>query len=70
MDIFEVGRGIRQSISQFPHLGIVMMLQTNLVIVDKYEQRISQATTALREPATWAVSRISVHLTSQLSRLN
>jgi len=32
---FKVGRGIRQSISQFPPYGIVMMLQTNMVIGDK-----------------------------------
>jgi len=35
MDIFQVDLGIRQSISQFPHYGIIMMLQTHLVIGDK-----------------------------------
>ena len=36
MDIFQVDRGIGQSISQFPHYGILMMLcKTNLVIGDK-----------------------------------
>jgi|SRR6266436_5863490 hypothetical protein len=58
MDIFQVGRGIRQSISQFPHYGIVMMLQNSLGDRRQNTNKDSQATTALREPATWAVSRI------------
>jgi len=35
MDIFQFDLGIRQSISQFPHYGIIMMLQNLLVIGDR-----------------------------------
>ena len=30
MDIFQFDLGIRQSISQFPHYGIIMMLQAGV----------------------------------------
>ncbi|PYU84305.1 MAG: hypothetical protein DMG50_05205 [Acidobacteria bacterium] len=71
MDIFQVDRGIGQSISQFPHYGILMMLcKTNLVIGDKIRTKDLTSDHGAEGTSHLGGSSYPVHLTSQLSRLN